>query len=127
VSEIIAEVGVERGIDLIVHQSGKASRVGSMTPGDGAYLARAMLACAAALCGQDPPPTGTVIPDAQLPIMKWSVGASSNSGRYSVLVLTVPPGIELTFRMPGQGAKEIGAALIAQGGGPAKSHSGTIR
>ena len=124
-AEIIAKVGPDRGLELVEHRSGKAHVVGLMTPEDGAYLARGMLACAAALCGPNPPAGGTIIADVHLPITKWSVGSSNVDGD-TVLVLTIPSGIELVFQMPRQGAKEIGAALVAQGEGSVRGHSGTM-
>lgn len=126
-TEIIAKVGPDRGIELVEHRAGKMHLVGSMTPQDGAYLARGMLACAAALSGPNPPAAGTVVGDVHLPVAKWTVSASSSNGE-PVLILTIPSGIELTFQMSRHGAQEIGAALVAQGQGtaPLWGHSGTI-
>lgn len=95
-----------------------------MSPEDGAYLGRGMLACAAALCGPNPPESGTVIANVSLPVTKWVVGSDANGG--IVLALTIPSGIELTFQMPQHGAMAIGVALAAQAEGSAKGHSGTI-
>jgi hypothetical protein len=78
--EIIAKTGPCRAIELIEHSSRKAISLGSMTPQDGAYLARGILACAAALCGASPPEAGTVIADAHLPVMRWTVDSSKING-----------------------------------------------
>jgi hypothetical protein len=124
-AEIIAKVGPDRGIELVEHRSGKAHIVGLMTPEDGAYLARGILGCAAALCGPSPPEFGTVIADAQLPVMKWVVESSAVNGD-PVLTVTIPSGIELTFHMPRNSAREIGVALVTQGEGSVERRSGAI-
>ena len=126
-SEIIAKVSPERGIELVEHRAGKPHLLGMMTPPDGAYLARAMLACAAALNGPNPPAAGEMVADLHLPVTKWTVAASSHNGE-PVLIFTIPSGIELTFQLTRPGAQEIGAALAAQAQGTARlwGHSGTM-
>ena len=96
--EIIAKVGPGQGIELLKYHGGKTVSLGLMTPQDGAYLARGMLACTAALCGSDPPLVGTVIADASLPVVRWAVKPSG--GDDLVLTLTIQSGIELSFRVP---------------------------
>jgi len=126
-AEIIPKVSPDRGIELVEHRAGKTHLLGLMTAPDGAYLARGMLACAAALSGPDPPAVGDVVGDLHLPAIKWTVAASSRNGE-PVLVLTIPSGIELTFQLSRHGAQEIGAALVAQAQGtaPLWGHSGTM-
>jgi hypothetical protein len=124
-AEIIAKVGSDRGIELVEHRSDKVYIVGFMTPEDGAYLARGILGCAAALCGPYPPEFGTVIGDTQLPVMKWVV-ESSAVNEDPVLTVTIPSGIELTFHMPRNIAREIGLALVTQGEGSVGRRSGAI-
>jgi len=96
--EILAKVGPEQSIELEKYHAGKTATLGHMTPQDGAYLARGMLACAAALCGPDPPLVGTVIADAPLPVLRWAVKPSEGDG--IVLTVTIQSGLELTFRVP---------------------------
>jgi len=97
--EIIAKVGPEQSIELVEyhHHSGKTVSLGHMTPQDGAYLARGMLACAVALCGPDPPQVGTVIADAPLPVQRWATRRSDDG---LVLTVTIQSGTELTFWVP---------------------------
>lgn len=124
-AEIIAKVGPERGVELIEHRAGKAHALGEMTPPDGAYLARGILACAAALSGPEPPAAGTVVADLPLAVTKWTVAAAGDGE--PLLVLTVRPGIELTFRLTRHGAQEVGTALMAQAQGTApRGHSGVM-
>ena len=96
--EILAKIGPGQSIELEKFHAGKTAPLGHMTPQDGAYLARGMLACAAALCGPDPPLVGTVIADAPLPVLHWSVKPAE--GDDFVLTVTIQSGIDLTFRVP---------------------------
>jgi hypothetical protein len=102
--EIIAKIGPEQSIELVKYHAGKTASLGHMTPQDGAYLARGMLACAAALCGPDPPLVGTVIADAPLPVVQWAVRPSD--GDDFVLTVTIQSGIDLTFRVPRSSEKK---------------------
>jgi len=106
--EIIAKIGPEQSIELMKYHAGKTASLGLMTPQDGAYLARGMLACAAALCGPDPPLVGTVIADAPLPVLRWAVGPSG--GDDLVLTVTIQSGTELTFRVPRQARRTLSDA-----------------
>ena len=126
-SETIARVNSSAGIDLVDERMRKIEGAASMTPLDAAWLARGLLACAATLTGQNTPTPGTIVGDAHLPIMRWATGTSKFNGK-PVLILSVPPGFELTFEMTPAGAKELGAALVAFGEGrsPPEGHRGTI-
>lgn len=95
--EVIAKVGPEANIEIVEHHSGKIRSRLFMTPQDGAYLARGLLSCSAALCGSDPPPAGTIIPDSHIPVLKWTVDSSHDE---LVLTVTIRSGIELRFKMP---------------------------
>lgn len=94
---IIAKIGSEQSVELVQHRSGRKVSIGHMTPQDGAYLARAMLACASASCGSDPPRVGTIVADECVPVMSWAVRPFE--GRL-LLTLKIRPGIDLSFRMP---------------------------
>jgi hypothetical protein len=104
--EIITEVGPEHSVELIRHHSGKRNSLGRMSPQDAAYLARGILSCADALSGATPPQAGTIIADAHLVVSRWNV---TRSGSELLLTLTIQPGIDLTFQIAHQTAKEIGA------------------
>jgi hypothetical protein len=111
--ELIARIGPEGSVEITDERSVPIKSVPAMTPGDAAYFARGLLACAAVLSGANPAPAGTIIGDAHLPVMRWVVGTSAANGE-PALIFSVPSGIELTFQMPPQAAKELGEALIAQ-------------
>jgi hypothetical protein len=125
--EIMARISPEGGVELADDRSAKIEAVDSMTPLDAAYLARGLLSCAAVLSGPNPPKVGIIGGDAHLPVVRWTVGVSKFTAE-PVLILSFPPGIELTFQIWPQGAKELGAALIAQaqGSAPLGGQSGTV-
>jgi hypothetical protein len=114
-AETLARIGGHGNVELIDDETSKVS--GSFAPFDAAYLARAILACAAILSGQNPPKAGVVIGDAQLPVIKWIVGISNLSGE-PLLALSIPSGIEMSFQLTRQGARDLGAALIEQADRP---------
>ena len=124
-SEITVRINTENLIELIDERSVIQS-LPPMTPINAAYLARALLACAAVLSQPQPPKPGTVVGDASFPTLTWKVGLS-NVNSNMVLVLTIPPGIELVFEMPMQGTEALGGALIAQSRGivPPERQTGT--
>jgi hypothetical protein len=125
-AEILAKIGPERTVELAVDGWRKIEEVPPISPQDAAYLGRSMLACAATLSGPHPVKVGTLCTDAHLPVIKWAVGPSAFTGE-PVLILTIPSGIELSFAIWPQGAKEIGAALVAQAqGSPLERQSGTV-
>jgi len=105
--EIIAEVGSEHSVELVLHHAGKRSAIGRMAPQDAAYLARGILSCADGLCGANPPPLGTITADAHLVVTNWQVTQSDDE---VLLVLTMRSGIDLTFQVARHTATETGAA-----------------
>lgn len=126
-TEILARISATNGIELVNERSEKIEGAGTLTPHEAAYLARGMLACAAALSGANPPTTGALGGDAHFPVMQWKVGASAFNGE-PLLLITIPSGIELTFQMPPQGAIQMGVALVNRGQGtePLGLQSGSI-
>jgi hypothetical protein len=70
-TEIMARISSGGCVELIDDSSAIIKSVDPMTPQDAAYLARGMLACAAALLGPNPPSAGAIGGDAHLPIMTW--------------------------------------------------------
>ena len=96
--EIIPRVGPEQNIELVLHRSHERHLIGIMTPQDATYLARGLLACSNALCGQNPPLPGTIIPDSHIPVRKWVVKQSAKDEL--LLILSVQSGIDFTFKMP---------------------------
>jgi hypothetical protein len=96
-NEIIAKIGPEHSIELVEFRSGKVGSRLHMTPDDGAYLARAILACAASLHSATPPQVGEIVTDSHLPVSSWKILPSANE---LLLTLTISSGIELTFQMP---------------------------
>jgi hypothetical protein len=126
-SEIIARISADSGVELITEQNKIIEAVGSLSPMDAAYLARGIFSCAATLSGPNPPESGALVGDAHLPPLAWKVGISRPEG-HPVLILSVPPGIELTFLLPAEHAKKIAAALVAQADGvsPPEGQRGTL-
>jgi len=126
-AEIIARIAADHKIELTSDGTAKLSGTDPMTPEDAAFLARGILACAATQSAPNAPPPGTIVGDAHLPPMTWGVGVSPLTGE-PILVLSVPPGIELTFVMPPQGAIALGRALVARGEGtaPPEPQRGTV-
>jgi hypothetical protein len=99
--EVIAKIGPEANIEIVEQHSGKVRSRIFVTPQDGAYLARGLLACAAALCGPNPPQAATIFADSHIPVLKWVTDASH--GEF-VLTLKIRSGIELSFQMPTRSA-----------------------
>ncbi len=95
--EIIAEVGPEHSVELIEQHSGKRNLLGRIAPQDASYLARGILACADALCQENPPRVGTIIADRHLEVVKWAATQCSDE---VLLTLTTVSGIDLIFRIP---------------------------
>lgn len=127
-AEILARTNAEGSVELVDDRSASIKSIDPMTPFDAAYLARGILSCAAALSGTNPPQAGTIVGYAHLPIMTWTIKWSTVTGK-PVLILSVPPGIELTFEITQEGAKELGAALVSLGNEqplPPEGRHGTI-
>jgi hypothetical protein len=112
-SEILARISAQGGVELIDEKYVSIDSIGSMSPHDAAYLARGILACAAALSGKQPPRAGAIGGDAHLLITKCTVGLNP-LGRV-VMILSIPSGIELTFDLSPEDAKGLGSALVNQG------------
>jgi hypothetical protein len=122
--EIIARIGPHDDVELTTEGS---VTIDSMTPEDAAYLARGLLSCAAALSVPNKPPHKAIIGDAQFPILEWKTMTSTLSGK-PVVILSIPPGIELTFELTLGGARELGSALVhaAEALQPLVPHSGAV-
>ncbi|MGB8898726.1 MAG: hypothetical protein WCC90_05520 [Methylocella sp.] len=76
-TEIMARINAEGRVELIDDRSARIEAAATMTPFDTAYLARGMLACAAALSSASPPKAGAIGRDTDLPVMKWVVTSST--------------------------------------------------
>lgn len=94
--EVIAKVGPEANIEIAEHHSGNIRTQLFLSPQDGAYLARGLLSCVAAIYEPDSPPPGTIIMDSHIPVLRWKVDTSHGE---LVLTLTIPSGIDLNFRV----------------------------
>ncbi len=116
-AETMARISAEGRVELIDSLSAPIESVAPMTPLDAAYLARGVLACAAALSSAYPPAAGAIVGDADLLINRWVVSTNRVTGK-PVLIFSIQPGIELIFELTPQGAEELGAALMARGRGP---------
>lgn len=110
-TEVTARINQTQGVELVSVATSSPIAAISMNPVEAAYLARDLLASAAALCSDTPPKAGAMIGDAHIPF-KGQPGWSNVTGNPSLCV-SVPPGIELTFEMTREAAKELGASLIA--------------
>lgn len=126
-SETIGRIGHDGTIELADERSVKLDKVSPMTPHAAAFLGRELISCAIALSGTSPPPVGTSVADAHLPIISWITGPHPNTG-VPTMVLSIPSGIELTFQLTMQGAKELGAGLmaLAQGLAPPGGSRGVV-
>jgi len=126
-TEIMARIGPESSVELADDHSVKIEGVDPMTPLDATWLARGLLSCAAALTGTNPPKVGEIIADAHLPVVAWATGPFPDTG-VPTLILSIRPGIELTYQLTMQGAKELGAGLMALGQGlmPSGGSRGTF-
>jgi len=94
-TEVVARINAEGRVELIDVRTARIESAATMTPFDTAYLARGMLACAAALSSASPPKAGAIGGDADLPVMKWVVTSSTLTSQ-PVIIFSIPPGIELT-------------------------------
>ena len=127
-AEIMARINAEGHVELITDQSVKIEALDPMLPMDAAYLARGILACAVVLSGPNPPKVGAIGGDAHIPIITVDVRTSKASDN-PVLMISIPSGLELTFEMPPQAAKQLGEALISWGSGqpaPPAHRSGMV-
>jgi hypothetical protein len=126
-TEIMGRVSQDGRVELVDDHGTKISAVEPMTPQEAAFFARGILACAISLCSATPPAPGEIVGDADLAVTKWVVGPSLMTNALT-LILSIPPGINLSFGLTPQGAVELGRALTSQGQGstPAEPQSGTI-
>jgi len=111
-TEIIPRIARDRKIELTADGSATLNGVDPIKPQDAAFLARALLAAATALSGNSPPPVGALVGDAHLPVVNGVIGKSNITGD-PVLLLSVPPGIELTFQLSPSIATSMGESLVA--------------
>ena len=81
-SEIIARISADRRVELTVDGAAKIAGADPMTAEEAAFLARGILASAAALSAPNAPAPGTIIGDAHLPAMTWAVGSSNTASRF---------------------------------------------
>lgn len=84
-------------------------------PNEAAVLGRALMA-ASAVCRSLPPKpqSGSTITDCHFPVLKWETGVS-NVNQAPIMRVTVPGGLQLTFEVAREAAKEFGAALTSEG------------
>jgi hypothetical protein len=115
-SETIARIADGGKIELV--DEGLVRIVGAqqMTPEEAAFLARGLLACAAALTLDQPVKPGAMLGDLHLPVLKWTVNVGTQS-RSPVIVFSIPPSLDLTFQTTKQIETELGTALIAHSKG----------
>jgi hypothetical protein len=111
VTEINARIGSNNNIELVDGTGRIIGSFASLTTDDAAHLARELLSCAASLASPNKPNPGMIIGYSELPIEEWKTKTSQHTGQL-VLILSVPPGIELVFGLTVDGAKEIGDALV---------------
>ncbi len=126
-AETMARTTADGRVEMIEEGSVRIDSVPPMTPLDAAFLARGLLACTAALSSSNPPPAGAIGGDAHLPVTNWVFGPSFATG-LPVLTFSVQPGIEVTFELTLQGAKELGRIMAAYQGSdpPPAHHSGSV-
>jgi hypothetical protein len=112
VIEINARIGPNDSIEL-ADESGRiiGSAAQALTADAAIHLAKELLACAVASLSKDKLKPGTIIGYTELPIQKWKTMTSPHTGRL-ILILSVPPGIELVFGLTEEGAQEMGDALV---------------
>src|SRR6185312_2865611 len=109
-TEIVARIAAEDAVELVKLDSSLIASI-SMTHAEAAYLARDLLASAAALSSPIKPKVGAMVADAHIPFA-GKLGWSNINGN-PVLSISVPPGVDLTFEMTREVAKQLGAALTA--------------
>jgi hypothetical protein len=86
-AETMARISAEGGVELIDALSGPIRSVAPMTPLDAAFLARGMLACAAALSSANPPAAGAIGGDADLQINRWVTSTNRVTGKPVLIFL----------------------------------------
>ena len=111
-TDVNAKIGPQGTVELANNQSARLAGVSPMTPLDAAFLGRELLGCAAALASVNPPPIGTNVTDPLLSITAWATGLHPLT-RVPTMILKIQPGIELSFVLTMQGAKDLSAGLLA--------------
>jgi hypothetical protein len=79
-----------------------------------ARFGRALVAAAVASRAGDPPPAGTHVTDAHLPVIAWKTGVS-NVNMEPILMLEINGGLWMSFQLPHASAKAVGEALGSTG------------
>ncbi len=79
-----------------------------------AIFGRALVAAALASSATEPPPAGTHVTDAHLPVTAWKTGVS-NVNMEPILMLQLAGGLWMSFQLPAQSAKDVGEALSTTG------------
>jgi hypothetical protein len=112
--EIIARISL-KGDDIeLIDENSIIISPEPLTAQDAAYLSRGLMSCAAALFAPNKPNPKSIIGYTEFPVLEWKTMTSALSGNL-VLILSIPPGIELTFELTAKGAKEMGVALVFAG------------
>jgi len=111
-SGTFAKVKQAGHIELVAENLSPIAGADKMTTMQGAELARSLLACSAILTFEPSPKEDVVPADVHLPVAKCQVGTRPGT-RIPIIVFSVPPGVDLTFQLSPEGAKELGEMLIA--------------
>lgn len=114
-AEIIAAVQPDGTIALVDEKNTKVvdQPLGQL---DAAYLARGLLSCAAVLAAGQAPQKQPLIADVHFPTLKWTVSRQTGTGK-PVIVFSVPPGVDLTFQITPEIARELGETLVSHADG----------
>jgi hypothetical protein len=103
-------VGAQGELELIVDEKLPDIPVVAINAQTAAYLGRELLSGASAVFATNAPRKGSIVGDAEIPILKFQVGASQFDAN-PILRFTVAPGVELSFRLAPALAKALGDAL----------------
>jgi hypothetical protein len=79
-----------------------------------ARFGRALVAGAVASGAGEPPPAGTHVTDAHLPVTAWKTGVS-NVNMEPILMMEVKGGLWMSFQLPHPSAQTMGEALSNTG------------
>lgn len=107
----------DQQVNFVVSAEGRSSPLIDLKvgPTEAAVLGRALLA-ASAVCRSLPPKpeSGSTLSDCHFPVLQWETG-TSNVTQAPIMRVTIPGGLQLTFEVTKDAAKEFGAALAAEG------------